>query len=209
MNDLKQPAAGAESQPPAASPHHELEFLQRQWWCFLALGITQILFGTIAIGSAVFVSVALVVLFGLLLLVSGITQIVSAFWAGKWSGLFIHLLIGLLYVVVGFFVIDAPVESTLALTLVVAVFLIVSGLIRIVSALMERFQDWGWVLLNGIVALILGLLIYRHWPVSGAWVIGLFVGIEMVFNGWTWVMLALGLRKVGQSAQALGDAPAA
>ena len=208
MNDVTQPAAGPERQPPATSPCHELEFLQRQWWCFLALGITQILFGTIAIGSAVFVSVALVVLFGLLLLVSGITQIVSAFWAGKWSGLFIHLLIGLLYVVVGFFVIDAPVESTLALTLVVAVFLIVSGLIRIISALMERFQDWGWVLLNGIVALILGLLIYRHWPVSGAWVIGLFVGIEMVFNGWTWVMLALGLRKVGKSGQAHGNAPA-
>ena len=80
------------------------------------------------------------------------------------------------------------------LTLVVALFLLISGLFRIVASLMLQFHDWGWVLLNGIVTLLLGLLIYKHWPADGLWVIGLFVGIDMIFNGWAWIMLSLGLR---------------
>jgi uncharacterized membrane protein HdeD (DUF308 family) len=70
-----------------------------------------------------------------------------------------------------------------------------SGVFRIVFALSERFAGWPWVLLNGAVTLMLGFLIYKQWPASGLWVIGLFVGIELIFNGWAWVMLALGLRR--------------
>jgi uncharacterized membrane protein HdeD (DUF308 family) len=75
-----------------------------------------------------------------------------------------------------------------------AIFLIVVGVFNIVAALMQRFHGWGWVLLNGGVTLLLGLLINRQWPSSALWVIGLFVGIEMIFNGWAWIMLSLGLK---------------
>ena len=91
---------------------------------------------------------------------------------------------------------DTPEKSAIALTLIMAIFLIVSGIVRIVVALLERFPGWGWVLLNGAVALLLGLLIRREWPLSGLVVIGLYVGIEMVFNGWYWVMLGIGLKKL-------------
>jgi uncharacterized membrane protein HdeD (DUF308 family) len=130
---------------------------------------------------------------------AGITQIVSSFWAGKWSGMLIHMLIGVLYAVVGYMVVDAPVISMVLITKFIAIFLIVVGAFRIISALVVRFQDWGWTLLNGGVTLLLGIIINRQLPEAALWVIGLFVGVEMLFNGWAWVMLALGLRAVAKS----------
>jgi len=179
---------------------HELHALREQWWCFLLMGISLVVLGTVAVASSFFATIAIVIFFGFLLLAAGITQIVSSFWTGRWSGMLLHLLIGVLYTVVGFVVIDAPAESAAALTLVIAVFLIVGGILRIVAALTQRFHDWGWVLLNGAVSLFLGMLIYRQWPLSGLWVIGLFVGIDMIFNGWTWVMLSIGLRRSAKVA---------
>ena len=134
-------------------------------------------------------------MFGVIMLIGGISQVVIAFWAGRWSGFLLQVLVGILYVVVGFMVIDAPVASAASLTLVIAAFLFIGGVIRIVVAMAERFPGWGWVLLNGAVTLLLGLLIYKQWPLSGVFVIGLFVGIEMIFNGWYWVMLSIGLKK--------------
>jgi uncharacterized membrane protein HdeD (DUF308 family) len=106
----------------------------------------------------------------------------------------LHLLIGILYTVVGFMISDEPVENAILLTKMIAIFLIVAGLFNIVAALLHRFHRWGWVLLNGCVTLLMGVLINRQWPGSALWVIGLFVGIEMIFNGWAWIMLAIGLR---------------
>ena len=93
--------------------------------------------------------------------------------------------------VVGYMIVDSPALSMLLLTKFIAIFLIVSGLFRIVSALLVRFPDWGWVLLNGGVSLLLGIIINRQLPEAALWVIGMFIGIEMIFNGWAWIMLAL------------------
>jgi uncharacterized membrane protein HdeD (DUF308 family) len=71
---------------------------------------------------------------------------------------------------------------------------------RIVLSLLERFEGWGWVLLNGVISLILGVGIWRQWPVSGFWVIGLFLGIEMVLSGWSWIMLGLAARSIQKQA---------
>jgi uncharacterized membrane protein HdeD (DUF308 family) len=154
----------------------------------------MVVFGTIAIGSAVVATVAATVLFGFLLLAGGISTIISAFYAGRWSGMLVHLLIGVLYTVVGLMIINRPAASAIELTLIIAFFLIFGGIFRVVYALAERFTGWGWVLLNGGVSLLLGLLVYKQWPASGLWIIGLFVGIELIFNGWAWIMLSIGLR---------------
>jgi|SRR3972149_5219864 len=173
----------------------ELESLRDQWCWFLALGIAMVVFGTIAIGSVVVATVAATWLIGFLLLASGISVIVSSFWAGRWSGTLIHLLIGILYTAVGFMIVDHPANSAVQITLIIAIFLIISGIFRVVFALSERFTGWGWVLLNGGVSLLLGMLVYKQWPASGLWVIGLFVGIELIFNGWAWIMLSFGLKQ--------------
>jgi uncharacterized membrane protein HdeD (DUF308 family) len=179
---------------------HELHSLRSQWWCFLLLGISLVVLGSICIIEPLVPSLASVVFLGFLLIAAGIIQIVSSFWAGKWSGMLLHFLIGVLYAVVGYMIVDGPGLSLLLLTKFIAIFLIVSGLFRIVSALVVRFHDWGWVLLNGGVTLLLGIIINRQLPAAALWVIGLFIGIEMLFNGWAWVMLALGLRAVAKES---------
>jgi uncharacterized membrane protein HdeD (DUF308 family) len=184
---------------PSNSPiTHELHALRDQWWCFLLLGVALIILGTFCITDPLVPSLASVIVLGFVLMAAGIAQIVSAFWAGKWSGMLIHTLIGVLYVVVGYMVVDAPVINMLLITKFIAIFLVVSGAFRIISALMVRFQDWSWALLNGGVTLLLGVIINRQLPAAALWVIGLFVGIELLLNGWAWVMLAVGLRAVAK-----------
>jgi len=184
---------------PAAASNvpEELSTLREYWIWFLAMGAAMVVFGAAAISRACIgeVTVAVTWVFGFLLLAGGIAEIVHSFLAGRWSGTLIHLLIGVLYCLVGFMIIEQPKESAIQLTLIIAVFLMVGGVFRIVFALSERFAGWPWVLLNGGVTFLLGLLIYKQWPDSGLWVIGLFVGIEMIFNGVAWVMLALGVKK--------------
>jgi uncharacterized membrane protein HdeD (DUF308 family) len=74
-------------------------------------------------------------------------------------------------------------------------YLLVIGILMTVAALTMRFPGWGWVVLSAIVAFILGVSIEQQWPVSGLWVIGLFIGIDMIFRGWSYVMLFLAARK--------------
>ena len=188
------------SEPSNSSGAHELHPLRNQWWCFLLLGIALVVLGTFCIIDPFVPTIASVIFLGFVLIAAGITQIVSSFWAGKWSGMLIHMLIGVLYAIVGYMVVDAPVINMVVITKFIAIFLIVSGAFRIISALVVRFQDWGWVLLNGCVTLLLGIIINRQLPEAALWVIGLFIGIEMIFNGGAWVMLALGLRVVAKNS---------
>ena len=182
------------------APGHELYSVRDHWWCFLAMGIALVVIGSIAIATPFLMGLAAVVVFGFLMLAAGITQVVSSFWSGKWSGMLLHLLIGVLYMVVGFMIVDAPAENMLLLTKLIAIFLIVTGIFEVVGALAHRFHGWGWVLLNGCVTLLLGILINKGWPASAYWVIGLFIGIEMIFNGWGWIMLSIGLQRATKPA---------
>jgi uncharacterized membrane protein HdeD (DUF308 family) len=98
--------------------------------------------------------------------------------------------------VAGFLITDAPLRSTLALTAVIATIFILAGLFRIVVAFVERFPHWGWAVLNGAITFLLGLVIIRHFPQSALWVIGLLIGLELLFNGWTWILLSLAIRRI-------------
>ena len=99
-----------------------------------------------------------------------------------------------------------PAATVLTLTLLIAMFLITEGIFRIVTALSVRYPNWGWMLLQGVVSLILGIMIWRQWPVSGLWVIGLFVGIQMLFTGWSMVMLGLSAKNLPSEDEELSAA---
>ncbi|HEV8003118.1 MAG TPA: HdeD family acid-resistance protein [Planctomycetaceae bacterium] len=165
--------------------------LRRNWGWFLVLGILEIVLGTIAVGATAVATFATVVFFGWLLLVGGAVSALHAFWRKRWQGFFLDLATGVLYVVVGFFMVAEPLAAAASLTLLIAMFLLIGGIFRIIVALTGHLEHWGWVLLNGIITAALGIMIWRHWPFDGLWVIGLFVGIEMIFYGWSLVMLSL------------------
>ena len=177
------------------------EIRRRGGW-FLGLGIVLIILGVIAIGSALLMTIASVFLFGWILIIGGVMEVVHAFWHKRWAGFFLDLLTGVLYVVVGWMMVNNPQESALLLTLIIAMFLVFEGVFRIVAAITIRYPHWGSVLLNGVISLLLGILIWRRWPVSGLWAIGLFVGIEMLLNGWSLVMLSMTGRNLPEEVSA-------
>jgi uncharacterized membrane protein HdeD (DUF308 family) len=165
--------------------------LRRSWGWFLVLGILEIILGTVAVGASVFATEVTVVFFGWLLLTGGVLSAGHAFWRKQWKGVFFELATGILYVVAGLMMVGNPLAAALTLTLLIAMFLLIQGLFRIIVALSGHLEHWGWVMLNGIITAGLGILIWRQWPSSGLWVIGLFVGIEMILYGWSLVMLSL------------------
>lgn len=173
-----------------------LKPLREHWGWFLALGITFIFLGMVAIGSSAFVTVASVIFLGSLLLLGGVVQTAYTFSIRKWSGFFLSLLSGILYAVVGFFMIVHPTASALSLTLLIAAFYTVGGIFRIIGAATMRFEHWGWALLSGVIKLFLGIFIWLGWPQTGFWVIGLFIGIDLIFYGWFWVLLSLTARSM-------------
>jgi len=181
-----------------ASPtHDERTSLRRLWWLFFTLGLVSILIGFMAIGAPHVVTSKAVVIIGVLLVIAGVTEAIHAFMVRNLRGFAMHLLAAALYLIVGLFVLEDPDRAAGVLTLLLAASFFVGGLLRVVFALVEHFPSWAWVLVNGLVDLILGVLIWRGWPESSLWVIGLFIGIELIFHGWSWVILALTVRAVG------------
>jgi len=165
--------------------------LRRSWVWFVSLGIVLMVMGALSIGAAFITTLASVVVFGILLLSGGVVQLVNAFLARTWKGFFIHLFAGLLYLVVGGLMVEHPIQAAEGLTLMLAAAFLLGGAARVIYALVESFAGQGWVLINGFITLLLGIAIWRQWPESSLWVIGLFIGIDLVFNGWLWVMLGL------------------
>ena len=181
---------------------HELNALRGNWIWFVLLGVALLVLGTVALGSVVIASLAAAVAIGALLLLGGAAEVVGAFWCRGWSGFFMELLSGVLSIVVGLLFLRAPVGALAALTLLVACYLLVGGIFKVVAAVAYRFAAWGWSLAGGIIDLILGLMIWQGWPASSLWVIGLFVGINLIFRGFNWIALGLALRSLPRPAAA-------
>jgi len=153
----------------------------------------------VAIGYAVEMTIVSVMFLGWLLIIGGLFEVIHGFSRRLWSGFFINLLGGVLYTVAGVVMVANPALAAVTLTLVIAIILIVAGLFRLFIAFTTPLHHRGWLILNGAISILLGVMIWRSWPVSGLWVIGLFIGIDMVFDGWTEIMLALSVRSLPAS----------
>ena len=180
-----------------------MDVLGRNWGWLLALAILMIVLGLMAVAAPVFATFAVQLLLGWILIIGGIAQGIHAFMAKGWAGFVFELLSALLYLAVGALLLVDPVEGALALTIVLAAFLVVEGIFKIVMALRVRgHRRWGWLLASGIVSLVLGGLIWAQWPSSALWVIGLLVGVHLLFTGWALAMLALAARAWRQTSVA-------
>jgi uncharacterized membrane protein HdeD (DUF308 family) len=182
--------------PLARAVQHELQHLRDEWWWFLVLGIVLAVSGAVSLVYPFVVSIAAVVVLGVALLLSGVSTVVTAFWAGRWGALLLQLLIGVFYIVAGFLIMDAPIASTVSLTLVMAAMFLVVGIMRSVAALVIRFPQWGWSLLSGALTALVGLVIYKNLPETALWAIGTLVGVQLLFDGWFWIMLGMSVRRL-------------
>jgi len=188
-------ASDPHSVSPHATPeHHEL---RSNWIWFVILGIGLVILGLLALDAAVvMVTLGTVIFFGVLLLIGGVGQVLHAFWARRWRGFFLHLLLGILALIIGLLFVSRPIRGAADLTLLMAAFFTVAGCFRIGSTLAVQFHQWGWSLLAGVVDVVLGVLIWNSWPESSLWVIGTFVGIDLIFTGWTYIMLGLAAKSL-------------
>lgn len=170
------------------------------WGWLMALGILLVSLGCLGLVSAVYLSVASVLIFGALLFLAGLFQ----GWYGltnkrhEWSGRALYLLVAVLYLVLGAFLMWDPVSGTVSLTLLLTAFLFVLGFSRLLYAWKCWKHGWRWFMgfLGGLVNLMLGGLIIYGWPGTAVWVIGLFVAVEMMMAGWVSIMMAVTMRAI-------------
>ena len=168
----------------------EADGVRKKWGWFCFLGFLLVALGLLMIGSAYQTTVFSVFLFGVLLFGAGILQIIQGFFAAKWSGFFPSVILAVLCMVLGLLCAQNPERAAMNLTLLFAAFCFVSGIVKMIVSLFVQFERWGVVFFNGIVTFILGALIYSEWPLSGLWVIGAFIGIDVLLTGCSWIALS-------------------
>jgi uncharacterized membrane protein HdeD (DUF308 family) len=174
--------------------------VKKNWGWLLAFGILSIILGTIGLGMTFGLTLASVLFFGALLLVGGVVQLINAFQCKGWKSVLWHALIALLYVLAGIAIMFDPILASSVFTLMLAGALIGVGVVRIIMAFQNRTaKGWYWALIAGVISILLGVIIIAQWPISGLWVIGLFVAIELIFNGWAYVFIALAARNAAKA----------
>ena len=167
----------------------------------MLLGTLVVVLGILAMGAPLVTGVAVTYTVGFLVLFAGIAHAVFAFAADDWQRGVLNFVLGALGVIAGVLIIAHPLFQLGFLTLVLAAWFLVDGIFSIVLAMrLKPAQGWGWTLFSGILAVLLGVLIWRQWPLSGVWAVGVLVGIRMIFIGWTLVMGGSVVRKVSSEA---------
>jgi uncharacterized membrane protein HdeD (DUF308 family) len=159
--------------------------------------ILLIVFGLLAISLPLATSFGVVIVIGWLIVLSGGFQFIHAFQSKGAGSVFWKLLVATLYLIVGIFFLMHPVIGVAGLTLCLAIFFLAEGVLDLAAYFQNRHAGGsGWLLMDGIVTLILGLLVWRQWPSSSLWVIGTLVGISMIFTGATRLMISLAARRL-------------
>jgi uncharacterized membrane protein HdeD (DUF308 family) len=170
--------------------------LRAKWGWIVALGVVYLLAGLIALGSVVTATVASVLVVGVMMIIAGVAEVFSAFQIKSWGKFLLWVLLGVLYIIAGFVTFENPLLAAAVLTLVLGAALVASGIMRIFLAFsMKRETPWVLVMLSGVITLLLGLLILAHWPVSSLYILGLFLGIDLIMAGVGWIGLGFGLHR--------------
>ena len=169
--------------------------LQRNWGWLLGLGILFVVLGFIGLGMTVGLTLVSIIFLGALFIIAGLAQIVDVFKSHHWKGIVGHALIAVLYIMGGGLVIYDPILASAVITALIAWILIIIGVTRLIMAVVLRHTSgWGWLLFAGLMAIVLGVLILLQWPYSALWIIGMFIAIELIVNGWTYIFIAMGMR---------------
>lgn len=168
----------------------------RHWGLLLALGVIFIVLGLMGLSMTIALTLMSMLMLGVLIVIGGVAQIIDAFRCRQWKAVFIHALIGVLYLVGGALIIYDPVLTSMVMTMLLSCIFIVIGISRLMLCMTLRHgPGWGWFLMSGIFSVVLGILILVQWPFSSLWLIGLLIAIELVVAGWTYVFMAFALRR--------------
>ncbi|HZZ62044.1 MAG TPA: HdeD family acid-resistance protein [Roseiarcus sp.] len=169
--------------------------LHAKWGWIVALGVVYLVAGVIALGSVMAATVASVLVVGVMMVIAGVAEVIHSFQIKTWGRFLFWLALGILYIIAGFVAWDNPLLTAVWLTLFLGAALVASGIVRIFLGFnMRAGSPWGWVVVSGLITLVLGLIILAHWPLSSVYALGIFLGVDLVFAGATWIGLGMGLR---------------
>ena len=147
-------------------------------------GIVTIVLGILAIAAPMVAGVSVALLVGILVLMAGIARMVWALQAGSLGKGLLGMAIGVLTLICGVALVTDPLFASGVLTILVAAYFLVDGVFEIAAAFQVRPRTgWGWLLMGGILSVLLGLMIWQQFPLSGAWAIGVLLGIKLLFVG--------------------------
>jgi len=172
-----------------------VEVLRAKCGWIIALGVIYVFAGLIALYSVVAATVASVFVVGIMMLIAGVSEVINAFQVKSWGKFLLWVLLGALYIIAGFVTFENPLLAAAILTLMLGAALAAPGIMRIILAFsMKEGSAWIWLALSSAITLLLGLLILAHWPVSSLYILGLFLGIDLVVAGAGWIAIGLGLK---------------
>ena len=180
---------------PASSTRDHLTAIKASWGWFVALGAAFVILGFIALAHLLASTVATALYVGALILVGGVVQALHAFRVQTWGRFLYWLLAGLFYVIAGGLIMYQPMLAAGIITLMIGVALVIGGVFRIVAGFGARpSKGWGFLVLSGIITLLLGIEIVAGWPVNSVFILGLFLGIDLIINGVATAVFGLALR---------------
>lgn len=168
------------------------EYLQKHWKIFLGEGIVFMLLGLCAIILPQLFTLALTVVLGWLILLGGLVLVIRTLVFRLMPGFGVWFFIGVLQLVVGYLLIEDPAQGALTLTILLTLMFFLEGLAKISFALLMRpLSHWGWMLFSGFTAFVFSIVIWIGWPWTAQWLLGLLLGINMIFVGWSLVRVSL------------------
>lgn len=168
----------------------------------IILGVLTVILGVLAMMSPMVAGMTVAVMVGFLLIIGGIARTIFAFKAQSWGKGILAFVLGVLTLLIGLVMVFRPVLGLTSLTMVLAAYFFIDGFFEIFEAFdLKPLKGWGWMLFGGIVSVLLGFLIWRQWPVSGAWAIGILVGIKLIFAGVAMVAIGGAGRSVAGAAE--------
>ena len=170
--------------------------VRSKWGWFVALGVLLLILGGVAFGNLFIATIASVYFVGWLMLFAGVIEIIHAFGVQTWGRFFLWLASGLLYALAGIFAFYNPILASAVLTFLLAVSLVASGVLRA----WVGYQNWdqkgsGWIVTAGIITILAGIVIAIGWPVNSLQILGLFLAVDLIFQGWSFIAFGLALKK--------------
>jgi uncharacterized membrane protein HdeD (DUF308 family) len=173
------------------------ESVRANWGWMLSLGVLFIVGGVFAFASPFLASLVVTTIVAFVLVIVGAAQIVQAWRMKSWGGFLWQLIIGIVILIGGIAIYVNPIAGTLTLTLFAAAMFLAKGVFQIVLGFQLRPHDgWGWIVSSGVIAVLVGVLIYAQWPMSSLYALGTLAGISLAFTGWSYVMIALAARRL-------------
>ncbi len=172
--------------------------VEKNWKWHLLLGFFFIVTGAIGLVLTPLATLSSILLFASFMMVGGVLQLFEAVKAAKgWKSRLPHIVGGALYVAGGLVSLWNPVAASLALTLILAGAIFAAGVSRVIVAFQHRKElgDWGIILISGLASIAIAILIGAAWPFSALWTLGLFISIDLIFNGWSHVIIAIAAKK--------------